>query len=90
MKVANPTASNIAAMGRDSAYERHSVTLPRETSQAVRERVGSRGFSAYVAAAVERQLRKDARREMLADMEAKYGPVDEGEVAAIMKRMGWA
>jgi len=64
--------------------------MPVETSEGVRSRVGSRGFSAYVAEAVARQLERDALDDVLARMEAKHGPVDEAEVAAIMERLGQA
>lgn len=67
--------------------EKHSITMPSETSQGVRARVGARGFSGYVAAAVARQLERDALDDMLTQMEAEHGPVDEGEVAAILERL---
>lgn len=66
---------------------RHSVTLPAAISEAVRSRVGARGFSSYVATAVARQLEQDALDDTLARMEAKYGPVDEEAVAAIMAQL---
>lgn len=67
--------------------EKHSITMPTETSEGVRSRVGKRGFSSYVADAVARQLERDALHDVLAQMEAKHGPVDEDDVAAIMERM---
>jgi hypothetical protein len=63
------------------------VTLPAETSQGVRARVGARGFSAYVAGAVTRQLERDALEDLLTQMEAEHGQVDEDEVAAILERL---
>lgn len=67
--------------------EKHSVSMPAATSEAVRSRVGARGFSGYVAAAVARQLERDALDDALARMEAEHGPVDEDEVAAIVARL---
>ncbi|WP_155343792.1 hypothetical protein [Acrocarpospora pleiomorpha] len=39
--------------------ERVTVSLRAGTIQAIRERVGARGFAAYVDAAVERQIERD-------------------------------
>ena len=67
--------------------EKHSVSMPAATSELVRSRVGARGFSGYVAAAVARQLERDALDDALARMEAKYGAVDEKDVEAIFARL---
>ncbi|MFT4163766.1 MAG: hypothetical protein QM650_00815 [Microlunatus sp.] len=74
-------------MSSPAGAEKHSITMPASTSEGVRARVGSRGFSAYVAVAVARQLERDALDDILASMEEQHGPVDEGEVAAIMERL---
>lgn len=68
-------------------FEKHSVSLPAEVSAGVRARVGARGFSAYVAQAVARELERDALDDVLARMEADHGPVDEDEVGNIMRRL---
>ncbi|GAA4399443.1 hypothetical protein [Tsukamurella soli] len=68
--------------------EKHSISMPAETSEEIRSRVGARGFSAYIARAAARQLERDALDDILADMESAHGPVDEAEVAAIMQRLG--
>jgi hypothetical protein len=39
----------------------------------VKARVGSRGFSAYVSAAVERQIQRDLLEELLQAKEAEIG-----------------
>lgn len=74
-------------MSSSAGIAKHSVTMPAETSEGVRARVGSRGFSAYIAGAVARQLERDALDDILAEMEQEHGPVDEAEVAAIMDRL---
>lgn len=74
-------------MTAHAGIEKHSVTMPAETSQGVRSRVGARGFSAYVAGAVARQLERDALDDLLAEMTAEHGPVDETEIAAILDRL---
>jgi hypothetical protein len=67
--------------------EKHPVSMPAATSEGIRARVGSRGFSAYVAGAAARQLERDALDDALARMEAEHGPVDEDAVAEIMARL---
>lgn len=74
-------------MSTAAGVEKHSVTMPANTSEGVRARVGSRGFSAYVAGAVARQLERDALNDILTQMEADHGSVDEAEVAEIMERL---
>jgi hypothetical protein len=69
--------------------EKHSITLPLATSAGVRERVGSRGFSAYIANATARQLQMDLLDDLIAEMEAEHGPVDQDDVDAISRRLGW-
>jgi hypothetical protein len=74
-------------MSIPSGVEKHSVSMPATTSASVRARVGARGFSAYVAQAVARQLERDSLADVLARIEAEHGPVDEHEVDAIMTRL---
>lgn len=69
------------------ALEKHSVTMPQATSEGVRARVGTRGFSSYVSVTVGRQLERDALDDVLARMEEVNGPVDEDAVAAILDRL---
>jgi len=73
-------------MGTTPSTEKHSISMPSETSEEVRARVGKRGFSAYVSSAVARQLERDALDETIARLEAEHGPADEAEVAALMAR----
>lgn len=68
----------------DSAYgigegpaARVSLSLPEGTAEAIRSRVGKREFSAFVAAAVERELRGQILDEYLADYERRRGPLGE-------------
>jgi hypothetical protein len=70
-----------------AGVEKHSITLPAEASEAVRARVGSRGFSAYIANAVARQLERDALDDIIRRTEEKYGPLDEAQVDAILGRL---
>lgn len=50
-----------------------SVSMPAGRIAAVKARVGVRGFSAYVSAAVERQIQRDLLEELLQSKEAEIG-----------------
>jgi len=63
--------------------EKVSVSLPSDLTSEVRSRVGSRGFSGYVARAVRRQVERDNLDALLADMEAANGPVPDTLLAAV-------
>lgn len=56
---------------------RVSLSLPEGTASAIRARVGRREFSAFVAAAVERELRGQILDDYLADYERRRGPISE-------------
>lgn len=58
---------------------RVSLSLPEGTAEAIRRRVGKREFSAFIAAAVERELRGQILDEYLADYERRSGPISESE-----------
>ncbi|MEO3790918.1 hypothetical protein ABGB14_11925 [Nonomuraea sp. B10E15] len=58
---------------------RVSLSLPEGTAAAISERVGKREFSAYVAAAVERELRGQILDEYLADYERRKGAISAQE-----------
>jgi hypothetical protein len=59
-----------------------SVSFHAGTIESVRSRVGKRGVSAYVEAAVQRQIERDNLAEIIADLEAKHGPFTSEEVQA--------
>ncbi|TDC57894.1 hypothetical protein E1200_33305 [Actinomadura sp. GC306] len=54
-----------------------SVSLRAGNIRAVRERVGARGFSVYVDAAVERQIKRDLLEEALQANEEASGPIPQ-------------
>ncbi|MFJ8658400.1 hypothetical protein [Streptomyces sp. NPDC093795] len=56
---------------------RVSLSLPEGTAEAIRARVGKREFSAFIAGAVERELRGQVLDEYLADYERRKGSVSE-------------
>jgi hypothetical protein len=51
------------------------------TIGAVRGRVGRRGVSAYIEAAVQRQIERDNLDELIVAAEAEHGPITEEEIA---------
>ena len=67
-----------------------SVSLRTGNIRAVRDRVGARGFSAYVDAAVERQIERDLLEEALAANETAAGPIPQAlrdEAAAVFREV---
>lgn len=61
---------------------KYSVRLPEEVAEKARARSGDSGLSAYVTAAVARQIRRDRLDELIAACEAVNGPVDQAAVEA--------
>ncbi|MGS2809872.1 hypothetical protein [Nocardia sp. MW-W600-9] len=57
--------------------QRVSLSLPEGTAEAVRRRVGKREFSAFVTAAVERELRGQVLDDYLSDYEQRVGPIPD-------------
>jgi hypothetical protein len=59
-----------------------SVSFHVGTSEAVNARVGTRGFSAYVEQAVQRQIERDNLAELVAANEEIHGPLTPEEIEA--------
>ncbi|WP_372410161.1 hypothetical protein [Streptomyces luteireticuli] len=59
-----------------------SITLTEGTLQAIRERVGRRGVSAYLERAAQRQIERDNLDELIASFDQAHGPADPEAVAA--------
>ncbi|WP_149827531.1 hypothetical protein [Streptomyces tailanensis] len=64
-----------------------SVSVHEGTIAAVRTRVGKRGLSAYVEAAVQRQIERDQLDELIAANEELHGPLTEEEIDAAEREM---
>lgn len=58
---------------------RVSLSLPSGTAEAIRRRAGKREFSAFITAAVERELRGQILDEYLADYERREGAFSAAE-----------
>ncbi|WP_326798965.1 CopG family transcriptional regulator [Streptomyces sp. NBC_01808] len=65
------------------ATGKYSITMPRDIAEAARDRSGPSGLSAYVAAAVARQVERDNLNELIAVAEAEHGPVTDEEIQAL-------
>ncbi len=66
---------------------KYSITMPRDIAEAARARSGPSGLSAYVAAAVARQVDRDNLNELIAVAEAEHGPVTDEEVQALRDQL---
>ncbi|HEY0639598.1 MAG TPA: hypothetical protein VGD67_18275 [Pseudonocardiaceae bacterium] len=62
--------------------QKYSITMPRDIAEAARSRSGPSGLSAYVAAAVRRQIERDNLNDVIAVSEAIHGPIGDEEVEA--------
>ena len=62
-----------------------SVTLDDDVVQAARCRVGSRGLSGYVNAALQRQLQRDRLLEFLESVEQERGPIRPDVMAEVQR-----
>jgi hypothetical protein len=58
-----------------------SASLHKGTVEAVRARVGKRGFSAYVEEAILRQIRRDSLREIIDAHTGQHGQFTTVELA---------
>ncbi|QIS15539.1 hypothetical protein [Nocardia arthritidis] len=74
----------------DGPAAKVSVSLRAGNIRAIRERVGARGFSAYVDAAVERQIERDLLEEALIANEDQAGVIPQelrDEAAALFREV---
>jgi hypothetical protein len=62
--------------------QKYSVTMPRDIAEAARHRSGPSGLSAYVAAAVRRQIERDNLNDLITVAETDHGPIGEEEIEA--------
>lgn len=59
------------------AVSKVSVSIDDELLDTARDRVGRRELSSYVNEALRRQLQRDRLIELLAEMEARSGPIPD-------------
>ncbi|MFF1559884.1 CopG family transcriptional regulator [Streptomyces sp. NPDC058279] len=60
--------------------QKYSISMPRDIAEAARARSGPSGLSAYVTAAVARQIERDNLNELIAVAEAEHGPITDEEI----------
>jgi hypothetical protein len=73
--------------GMSEPTGKYSITMPRDIAEAAKARSGPSGLSAYVAAAVARQIERDNLNELIAVAEAEHGPVTEDEILALRDQL---
>ncbi|MFI6344377.1 CopG family transcriptional regulator [Streptomyces sp. NPDC050560] len=66
---------------------KYSITMPRDIAEAAKARGGPSGLSAYVSAAVARQIERDDLNELIQVAEAEHGPVTEEEIQALRDQL---
>ncbi|MFG3104939.1 CopG family transcriptional regulator [Streptomyces sp. NPDC048182] len=66
---------------------KYSITMPRDIADAAKARSGPSGLSAYVAAAVARQIERDNLNDLIQVAEAEHGPVTEEEVRVLRDQL---
>ncbi|MDH6440007.1 hypothetical protein M2158_008548 [Streptomyces sp. SAI-144] len=69
---------------------KYSITMPRDIAEAAKARSGPSGLSAYVAAAVARQIERDNLNEIIQVAEAEHGPVTDEEIQALRDQLNQA
>lgn len=66
---------------------KYSITMPRDIAEAAKARSGPSGLSAYVAAAVARQVERDNLNEVIQVAEAEHGPITEEEIQSLRDQL---
>ncbi|MGR8008282.1 CopG family transcriptional regulator [Streptomyces hypolithicus] len=66
---------------------KYSITMPRDIAEAARARSGPSGLSAYVTAAVARQIERDNLNELVQVAEAEHGPVTDEEIQSLRDQL---
>ncbi len=77
--------SRIGSMSEPTG--KYSITMPRDIAEAAKARSGPSGLSAYVAAAVARQIERDNLNELITVAEAEHGPIGDEEVQALRDQL---
>jgi hypothetical protein len=79
------SASRVPDVIQGSKVQKVSVSMPAELVDQVRARTGAGGFSRYVTESVEKRVRDDLLGELLDELTATYGPLEEDQVRQAMR-----
>ncbi|MEU0689015.1 CopG family transcriptional regulator [Streptomyces uncialis] len=66
---------------------KYSITMPRDVAEAAKVRSGHSGLSAYVTAAVARQIERDNLNEVIQVAEAEHGPITDEEIQSVRDQL---
>ncbi|MEU0985081.1 CopG family transcriptional regulator [Streptomyces sp. NPDC005953] len=66
---------------------KYSITMPRDIAEAAKARSGPSGLSAYVVAAVARQIERDNLNEIIQVAEAEHGPISDEEIQSVRDQL---
>ncbi len=83
--IVSPSRRKAARAVTDETVRDDAASVPRSVIAAVKEHSGSRGFSRFVTAALERELRHVARAQLIEDIVRHTGPLDPAKVKAARK-----
>jgi len=62
-----------------------SISIPSNLAEAIRERVGPRGMSRFIAKAIEHELEREQLRAYLDELDENFGPVPQQAIAELRK-----
>ncbi|MEV0279224.1 CopG family transcriptional regulator [Streptomyces sp. NPDC050610] len=66
---------------------KYSITMPRDIAEAAETRSGPSGRSAYVAAAVTRQVERDNLNALIQAAEAEHGAIPDEEIQSLRDQL---
>jgi len=69
-----------------SEFAKVSVSLPSPLVERIKQKVGARGVSRYVAHALEQEERREALRAWLADQDRQHGPVPDDVMQEVRRQ----
>lgn len=62
-----------------------SISIPSTLAEAIRQRVGPRGMSRFIAKAIEHELERELLRAYLDELDEDFGPIPQQAMAELRK-----